>query len=235
MLQAHRFASAQTAVPQSPAQSPAQSFALTHGALFGAPAARLAAQATQVLSALPQPLLVLMADRRVLFSNGGAQHLLGEGRALVRAGHLMSLGQLGAVQLVELLARAAAGSSSRTGLWFSPGLETAWLHAAPLAPGLAQACDWPAEAVLLVLHLDQPALTQVARIDALSRQCRLSQTERQVLMLLADGESADAAARHLGVALSTVRSHVRNLLGKTQAPSLMQLLRWTGSARCLPH
>jgi hypothetical protein len=28
---------------------------------------------------------------------------------------------------------------------------------------------------------------------------------------------------------------VRNLLGKTQAPSLMQLLRWTGSAEALPH
>jgi len=98
--------------------------------------------------------------------------------------------------------------------------------ALPLAP-------W--HAVLLALHLDQPALTQAARIDALTRQCRLSQAERQVLLLLADGDPVDAVARHLGLCVSTVRSHVRNLLGKTQAPSLMQLLRWTGSAQALPH
>ena len=52
-----------------------------------------------------------------------------------------------------------------------------------------------------------------------------------VLLLLADGEPVEAAARHLGLCVSTVRRHVRSLLGKTQAPSLMQLLRWTGSAR----
>ena len=193
------------------------------------------AQPRQILSALPQPLLVLLPDRRLLFVNASAEHLLAEGLAQTRAGHLMSLGQLGALHLGELLAQASSGSSSRTGLWFTPGLATGWLHAAPLAPAIAQASDWPQQSVLLALHLDQPALTQAARIDALTRQCRLSQAERHVLMLLADGEPVDATSRHLGLCISTVRSHVRNLLGKTQAPSLMQLLRWTGSAATLPH
>lgn len=193
------------------------------------------AQPRQILSALPQPLLVLLPDRRLLFVNASAEHLLAEGLAQTRAGHLMSLGQLGAQHLGELLAQASSGSSSRTGLWFTPGLATGWLHAAPLAPAIAQASDWPQQSVLLALHLDQPALTQAARIDALTRQCRLSQAERHVLMLLADGEPVDATSRHLGLCISTVRSHVRNLLGKTQAPSLMQLLRWTGSAATLPH
>ena len=193
------------------------------------------AQPRQILSALPQPLLVLLPDRRLLFVNASAEHLLAEGLAQTRAGHLMSLGQLGAQHLGELLAQASSGSSSRIGLWFTPGLATGWLHAAPLAPAIAQASDWPQQSVLLALHLDQPALTQAARIDALTRQCRLSQAERHVLMLLADGEPVDATSRHLGLCISTVRSHVRNLLGKTQAPSLMQLLRWTGSAATLPH
>lgn len=87
--------------------------------------------------------------------------------------------------------------------------------------------------MLLVLQIDQPALTQCARIDVLAQTCRLSPTERHVLMLLADGMTVELAARHLCLQLSTLRSHVRNLLGKTQAPSLMQLLRWTGSARTL--
>lgn len=192
-------------------------------------------QPRQLLSALPQPLLVLLPDRRLLFANASAEHLITEGLAQTRAEHLMSLGQLGAAHLGGLLAQASAGSSSRTGLWFTPSIATGWLHAAPLPSAIAQASGWPPQSVLLALHLDQPALTQAARIDALTRQCRLSQAERHVLLLLADGEPVDAASRHLGLCVSTVRSHVRNLLGKTQAPSLMQLLRWTGSAQALPH
>lgn len=193
------------------------------------------AQLHHVLGALPQPLLVLQPNRRLLFANASAEHLLAQGLGQSRSGHLMSLGQLDAQHLSELLTRAAAGSSSRTGLWFTPSLDTGWLHAAPLAPAIALASDWPGDALLLAVHMDQPALTQAARIDAITRQCRLSQAERHVLMLLADGEPVDATSRHLGLCVSTVRSHVRALLGKTQAPSLMQLLRWTGSARTLPH
>jgi DNA-binding CsgD family transcriptional regulator len=193
------------------------------------------AQPHLVLSALPQPLLVLLPDRRVVFTNASAARLLEENLAQTRSGHLMSIGQLDAPHLAELLALVATGSSSRTGLWFAPGMATGWLHAAPLAPAIAQGSEWPTPCVLLAIHLDQPALTQAARIDALTRQCRLSQAERHVLMLLADGEPVDATSRHLGLCVSTVRSHVRNLLGKTQAPSLMQLLRWTGSASTLPN
>lgn len=193
------------------------------------------AQPHLVLGALPQPLLVLLPDRRLLFANASAEHLVAEQLGQVRADHLMSLGQLGAPHLGELLSQAVQGTSSRTGLWFTPSLATGWLHAAPLAPAIAQASDWPLRSVLLAVHLDQPALTQAARIDALTRQCRLSQAERHVLLLLADGEPVEATSRHLGLCVSTVRSHVRNLLGKTQAPTLMQLLRWTGSAAALPH
>ncbi|HEY9107850.1 MAG TPA: helix-turn-helix transcriptional regulator [Roseateles sp.] len=193
------------------------------------------AQPRLVLGALPQPLMVLLPDRRMLFANASAEHLLADGLGQARSGHLMSLGQLDATHLGETLALAAAGSSSRTGLWFTPSLATGWLHVAPLAPAIAQASDWPQPSLLVAVHLDQPALTHAARIDALTRQCRLSQAERHVLLLLADGEPVDATSRHLGLRVSTVRSHVRSLLGKTQAPSLMQLLRWTGSPKALPH
>lgn len=192
-------------------------------------------QSHHVLSALPQPLLVLRPDRRLLFCNTSAEHLFTDKLGQVRSEHLMSLGQLDAPHLGELLTQAALGTSSHIGLWFTPSLATGWLHTAPLAPAIAQACDWPLQSVLLAVHLDQPALTQAARIDALTRQCRLSQAERHVLLLLADGEPVDATSRHLGLCISTVRSHVRSLLGKTQAPNLMQLLRWTGSAQTLPH
>jgi len=192
-------------------------------------------QPMEVLDALPQSLLVVLPDRRVLFANPSAERLLSEGIWQICSDHLTGIGQLDAQRLAEPLALAAAGSSLRTGLWFKPHMSTGWLQTSPLAASIARASGWPPNALLLVIHLDQPALTQAARIDAITRQCRLSPAERHVLLLLADGEPVEAASRHLGLCVSTVRSHVRSLLGKTQAPSLMQLLRCVGSGRALPN
>ncbi len=192
-------------------------------------------QTSQVLALLPQPLLALGQDCQVVFANARAERLIETGGAVLRSGALQQLGQLDALRLRELVALAAGGAGSRTGLWFAPSLETGWLHAATLAPRLAGACGWGPAQVLLTVQMDQPALTQASRIEALSRQCQLSVTERQVLLLLADGDAAESVARHMDVRLSTVRTHVRNLLGKTQAPTLMQLLRWVGSAAPLQH
>lgn len=189
----------------------------------------------QVLAALPQPMLVVRPDRRLLFRNRSAEGLLQDRRVEVNAEHLMQIGQLDAVRLEPPLRLAHAGSTSYVGLWFTPQISTGWLHSTPLPEDLAVSAGWPADAVLLVIHLDQPALTQAARIDALARHSRLSGTERHVLMLLGDGMTVEIAAAHLGLCLSTLRSHVRNLLGKTQASSLMQLLRWVGSGQALPH
>lgn len=189
----------------------------------------------QVLAALPQPMLVVRPDRRVLFRNRSADGLLRDRRADVSADHLMQIGQLDAIRLESPLRLAQAGSASHIGLWFSPQISTGWLHCMPLPEDLAASAGWPEDAVLLVIHLDQPALTQAARIDALARHSRLSATERHVLMLLGDGMTVEIAATHLGLCLSTLRSHVRNLLGKTQASTLMQLLRWVGSGQALPH
>lgn len=183
------------------------------------------------LDMLPAPMLVTTVDRRLLTQNGAARQLLAEGWVVQRSGYLMSVGQLEAHQLMPLLQNAARRNASKTPLWMPSTLITGWLQVSPFLPG-APAAD---NGLLLIVHLDQPRLAQTARIDALSHQYRLSQTERQVLLLLADGESVEAAATLLGVRVSTVRSHVRNLLGKTQAPTLMQLLRWTGSASALPN
>lgn len=189
----------------------------------------------QVLAALPQPMLVVRTDRHLMFANTSAQVLLSDRRVTVRSEHVVQIGQLDAARLETPLRSARAGSASYVGLWFSPQISTGWLHCMPLPPDLAASAGWPADAALLQINLDQPTLTQAARIDALARHSRLSTTERHVLMLLGDGMTVEAAATQLGVCLSTVRSHVRNLLGKTQASTLMQLLRWVGSGQALPH
>jgi len=192
-------------------------------------------RSVQVLRALPQPLLVLRRDRLLLFCNFAAERICHEGLAVQRAQHLMQLGQLEAAAIEQQLHQAARGVTARAALWFRPGLQTGWLQVAPLSSEMARATEWPTECLLLTLQIDQPDLSHGARIEALCRECRLSNAERYVLMLLADGMAVEAVARQLGVQISTLRTHVRHLLDKTQASSLMQLLRWLGSATPLPH
>jgi DNA-binding CsgD family transcriptional regulator len=189
-----------------------------------------------LLELLPQPLLLISPQRRLLAGNSHAYRLISDGRIRLQDGHLTALAQLALLQLSQLMAQAVEAGGSNMGVWFERDMTTGWLHVAPTTPLAAMLAGTVyREAILLTVHLDRPALTQTARIDALAMCCKLSATERYVLMLLSDGLVVDAVARQLGLRVSTVRSHVRNLLGKTQAPSLMQLLRWTGSAASLPH
>lgn len=189
-----------------------------------------------IVDLLPQAVMLLHEDRRVLSENTMARRLVENGSLRLSDGRLAALGQLGPLQLSRLLAQATSGAVLGCAIWFERGLTTGLLH---LSRSRQHAADviagTPGGPVLLVVQVDQPALSQSARIDALAQKCHLSSSERHVLMLLADGMTVEAVARHLGLQLSTVRSHIRNLLGKTQAPTLMQLLRWTGSASALPN
>lgn len=196
----------------------------------GLAGARPRTSAWQMLERLPQAVLLIANARRVVASNQRAQRMLADGQMQLSDDVLTQLAQLGPAQLDRLLSGAALTGSFDCGVWFGKTLVTGWLHACNVAePGAIGTMTQ------IVIQLDQPVLTQAARIDALTQLCRLSPAERHVLMLLADGMTVEQVAQQLGLKLSTVRSHVRSLLGKTQATTLMQLLRWTGSAQPLPH
>jgi len=192
------------------------------------PAFSAANRPEQILLDLPQALLVLLPDRRLLFANSSAEVLLVNGYARDIGGRLMSIGQLSARFLEDLLRRALDGHGAQAGVWF-PELQTGWLSASRMPFGISNSTGWPADSMLLLIHLDEPKLTQQARIDALCQQCGLTRAERYVLLLLADGMAAQDVARQLALQVSTIRTHIRNLLGKTRSPSLMQLVRQLGS------
>jgi DNA-binding CsgD family transcriptional regulator len=186
----------------------------------------------QILLDLPQAILVLLPSRKLVFANANAEVLLARGLARDGHGCLTKLGQLGATPIDELLRRAHDGRGTQIGLWF-PNMQTGWLNASRIPSGIASGADWPQESLLLLIHLDEPKLSQPARIDALCERHGLTRTERYVLLLLADGMPAQDIARQLALRISTVRTHVRSLLGKTGLPSLMQLVRQVGSTEPL--
>jgi len=192
-------------------------------------------RASQILGSLPLALIIIQIDRKLLYLNGAALDLCASSNASQAAQRLMRLGQLDACRLDALLRQSESCHTVQAALWFTPGIATGWLQICHLPKEVAQAGEWPNSARLLTVQQDRSELSQVARLEALCRECRLSNAERYVLMLLADGMAVEAAATHLGLQVSTLRTHIRHLLDKTQANSLMQLLRWLGSAAALPQ
>jgi DNA-binding NarL/FixJ family response regulator len=56
----------------------------------------------------------------------------------------------------------------------------------------------------------------------MSASVRLSPRQHEVLSLLAEGVSAQAIARRLGLSESTVRNHIRDLLRRLDCHSQLQ-------------
>ncbi len=218
------------ALPAPPASSGTSS-----PRLAGTPPLLPGESALQMLELLPQALLLVQGDRTVVSCNRRAHGMMDGLDIRLTLGKLAALGQLGELQLQQAINNAQSTGSCDSGLWFNGDLSTGWMRITALPATQTPSLSRSGEPLLIVVQLDQPTLTQAARIDALARHSRLSATERHVLLLLGDGMTVEATAAQLGVCLSTLRSHVRNLLGKTQASTLMQLLRWVGSEQALPH
>lgn len=184
---------------------------------------------------LPQAYCLLRGDRWLLLANEAALALQREGLMESDGRRLQRLGLLGTTQLDTLLRLALGGTPSRTPLCFLPQASTGSLSVQLLAPALREAWGTPPDCLLISLQLDDPAQLHTARLEALCARSGLTPAERCVLLLLGDGIAPEAAAEQLGVRISTLRSHIRHLLAKTQSRSLLQLLRWLGSAAALPN
>lgn len=62
----------------------------------------------------------------------------------------------------------------------------------------------------------------------------LTQRERQILVLLAEGRSAPDIARHLNIAGGTVEVHRRNLMRKLKLHSIGELIRYAIRQKLIP-
>jgi NarL family two-component system response regulator LiaR len=69
-----------------------------------------------------------------------------------------------------------------------------------------------------------------AKVDALTRR------EREVLALLADGQTTQEVADALSISVMTVQSHVKNVLAKLGVHSKVEAIRfaWRSGALSMP-
>jgi DNA-binding CsgD family transcriptional regulator/PAS domain-containing protein len=194
---------------------------------------RMAAQALAghgLLSALPYPMWLLDSDRFVLHANPAASdEQAREACAALHDGRLVLRGAradraLGAALLQ--LAGAAHGERRVIDPRLRASEPPAWLHLQALRPAEVLAAF--GERPVLLATLFDPA--RLVRLDAhaLADSFGFTPTQARVAVLLADGLTITAIGARLGIAPTTVRTHLRAVvqrLGARRTADAVRLLR----------
>jgi DNA-binding NarL/FixJ family response regulator len=126
--------------------------------------------------------------------------------------------------LVEALAAGACGFVLKTG---GPELLVAAVQAAHAGESLIS----PAMTTRLLRHLD---LGQLRSSGGPEAQTELSERERQVLLLVADGRTNAEIAQEIHVSMSTVKFHLAALMGRLSARNRVDLVVWAYRNRLVP-
>jgi DNA-binding CsgD family transcriptional regulator/PAS domain-containing protein len=194
---------------------------------------KMAAQALAghgLLQAFAYPMWLMDVDRFVLFANDAAKRELGsENRAAMRGNHFVLRRDAADRALSERLRQMADqghGASSAVDLRVTASDPPIWLHLSWMVPGQVLGAFGDRPQVLATLF--DPAYTRSLDPFALANLFGLTPTEARVAARLADGATAEGIALEHGTALSTVRTHIRQLLAKfnlSRTTDIIRLLR----------
>lgn len=99
-----------------------------------------------------------------------------------------------------------------------PGRQRVSIAVLPLHP------DRPLQAPNVALVFSRSSVCDPVMLCFFARTHGLTPSEEQVLAVLCQGHSAPQTAVQLGVAVSTVRSHVRSMCVKTHANGVRALV-----------
>lgn len=202
--------------------------------LVHAQALAASAVGKDVLQQLHHPLLVLDESRRVLFANRRAQALM-QGHPLLfcREG-LLRCAQAGddarlllAIRVLRLSSRSYLGKAAhheRTflGLRSEAGARLGvYLHA---VRGCAPAgSNMPRDVALALLH--DPSMPLQLDADAVAAAWQLTPAEASVALAVRDGMDAGEVAARRRVSVHTVRSQLRQAMGKMGVSKQADLVR----------
>lgn len=195
--------------------------AQTHHVIAAAPTSaagsRPAAGLDLLLDELAYGVAVSTPSGELLHANQAARHELARRQALwVQHGNLQAHSAADSRALHDALSRAADGKRSLLTLIAPEGARLT-LAAVPMG-------RTGAGSAAVGLLFARPAVCESLMLCFFARGHALTPTEEKVLSVLCQGYSAPQVARRLGVAVSTVRSHVRSLCAKTRTNSVRELV-----------
>lgn len=183
---------------------------------------RMAAQALaghQLLANFAYPMWLIDSDGFVFHANPAAQDEVAREQRVGASANRLSLrnadGERAFATHRHALASAGHGARAIVDARHSRADPPAWLHLMAVLPG--QVMGAFGERPLILATLFSP--DQMRGLDpfALGDVFGLTPTQARVAVLLAEGLTAAQIGLRLGVALSTVRTHLRQVLGRLGA------------------
>lgn len=82
---------------------------------------------------------------------------------------------------------------------------------------------------LFVLSVDDPEIAMERKLAQVSEACGLTPTEERMLALIAEGLDTIIAAKRLGIAPTTARTHLQRLFTKTGTARQSELVRFVAT------
>ncbi len=179
---------------------------------------------TRMLDEIDYGMLLVSAEAQVLYVNHAARHEMDDDHPLQLLGHALRAHRPQDVApLYDALAAAQRGL--RRLLTLGEGEHRVSVSVVPLpcADGEAASDRGAGQTTLLVLGKRQ--MCAQLSVQGFARSMSLTPTETRVLELLCNGVRPTEIATRQGVAVSTVRTQIGSIRGKTGAASIRELVR----------
>lgn len=185
------------------------------------------------LDKLAIAVVLVDANARVRHANAAAQSMLrGGGPIHSRDGALQASSSQATLSLTTAIARAAS-NETQIGLAgigvpvAGPGGRPAIAHVLPLKSGKLRPDLAPGAAAAVFVTPAQ--IDTLSPVDALAALYELTPTEARVLVAITSGRNRAAAAEALGIADSTVKTHLARVFEKTGTSEQGELAKLVAS------
>ncbi len=177
---------------------------------------------TRMLDEIDYGMLLVSPEAQVLYVNHAARHELDGEHPLQLLGHALRAHRPQDVApLYDALAAAQRGL--RRLLTLGEGEHRVSVSVVPLPCADAEPATVAGQTTLLVLGKRQ--MCAQLSVQGFARSMSLTPTETRVLELLCNGVRPTEIATRQGVAVSTVRTQIGSIRGKTGAASIRELVR----------
>ncbi|MGQ0455564.1 MAG: response regulator transcription factor [Hyphomicrobium sp.] len=190
-----------------------------------------------MLDLLPVNVVIADADGRIVHANASAAAMLAAGDPIwSRYGRLSAMTSTATTALNDAIASTTEAGARVRAKQTEVALprrdgRVAIAHVRPLARGASRVeRDLGAAAALFITEADRIAPS----LDGLARLFELTPAETRVLEKIASGMNRKETAAALGLADSTVKTHLENIYAKTGAPDRSALCRLAANL-CWPE
>jgi DNA-binding CsgD family transcriptional regulator len=187
--------------------------------------------ASFALDCVETAVFVLDSDSRIHFANAAARRLLEDGRLSIRNGQLCSLivGETTALRRLvnQCLEVSSIGPAQMTFHRLGDVEEPLCLAVvAARRPGEAQ-LDQP----FVMVFASKPCETSLPDARQLRSHFGLTYMQAKLAIEIAKGKGLKACTQRLGIALSTGRSHLKQIFQKTETRRQAELVRVISACR----